>query len=352
VARGERALVVYHNRYKEARGWVRTSVRCLDGGGRLTQKTLAEGLDLPREAPPGGRDLFLVFRDAVTNLEYLRECRELLERGLYLELGAFKYHVFWDLRVVASSASSPYRALAGELAGQGVPSIDDALARRVRQPIHASLYEAIGPGSVRYLADAWDAEEEAPTAGATRALHRKLADIEDGLRHAFGALDDAAAAHAALESRYVRILVSAARPRSAADRGVAASPPPDEGAFVESVLHAWLFVAAVEDVRILVPHDARPASAFDGWDLESVVARALTEAGHDAVRVQLGISLLRRLASGAVADDADALTRSICARLLDETRGDAPGEVKQSTPDVGAERTSIDPPEQRPAGSP
>jgi glycosidase len=350
-ARGERALVVYHNRYKEARGWVRTSVGHLDCGGRITQRTLAEGLDLPWEAPPGGRDLFLVFRDAVTNLEYLRECRELVERGLYLELGAFKYHVFWNLRVVASSAASPYRALAGELAGRGVPSVEEALARRVRQPIHASLYEAIAPGSVRYLADGWDAEEEAPTAEATRALHRKLADIEDGLRYAFGALDDTAAAHAALESRYARIIASAARTASAVDQGDTASAGPDEAALVESVLHAWLFVAAVENVSSLVPRDARPDGAFDGWELASVVARALTEAGHDAVRVQAGIQLLRQLASGALADDTDAIRRSIRARPEDEAPSDAPGAAKPSTPDASEESTPVDPPEKRPAGS-
>ncbi|MGD8997018.1 MAG: alpha-amylase family glycosyl hydrolase, partial [Anaerolineae bacterium] len=68
-AAGERALVVYHNRYAEARGWIRTSVayavKTEDGGQRLEQKSLGEGLAL---ADSG--ETYTIFRDQLTGLEY------------------------------------------------------------------------------------------------------------------------------------------------------------------------------------------------------------------------------------------------------------------------------------------
>ena len=49
----ERALVIYHNKYDSARGWVRTSVAFSMKAGegderKLIQKNLGEGLGFPR----------------------------------------------------------------------------------------------------------------------------------------------------------------------------------------------------------------------------------------------------------------------------------------------------------------
>ena len=45
-------------------------------------------------------DAFTIFRDHVTGLEYIRNSKECFEKGLYVELGAYKYHVFLDFRDV------------------------------------------------------------------------------------------------------------------------------------------------------------------------------------------------------------------------------------------------------------
>ena len=120
----ERALVVYHNKYAEARGWVRTSVAYLDkqAGRRLVQKGLGEGLALRAED-----DCFCIFRDQASGLEYIRSSKDMSDRGLYVELGAYKLHVFLDFREVQDNASHHYAHLAAFLNERGVPSINEAL---------------------------------------------------------------------------------------------------------------------------------------------------------------------------------------------------------------------------------
>src|SRR6476646_2316620 len=94
----ERALVVIQNKYATARGWISMSVHFSvkhapneanesdDGDERvMVQRSLGEGLALS-----AGDDFFTIFRDHSTGLEYIRANSELLDRGLYLELGAYK----------------------------------------------------------------------------------------------------------------------------------------------------------------------------------------------------------------------------------------------------------------------
>jgi hypothetical protein len=90
----ERGLVIYHNRFADTRGWIKTSAAYLDKNtGDLHQKTLAEALGLPFEG-------YVIFRDYVTHLEYIRSCEELWQKGMYLDLHAYQHHVFMDWRFV------------------------------------------------------------------------------------------------------------------------------------------------------------------------------------------------------------------------------------------------------------
>jgi glycosidase len=110
----ERTLVVYHNRYAETRGWIKTSAASMDkASGTLDQKNLAEALHLPM-------DSYAVFKDTVTGMEYIRSCRELTEKGLYVELRGYQCHVFLDWRFVSGEQ---WGELNLELAGAGTASI-------------------------------------------------------------------------------------------------------------------------------------------------------------------------------------------------------------------------------------
>jgi len=144
-AGGERSLVVYHNRYASARGWIRTSVPYAEKTGpegekTLRQRTLGEGLGLTDDP-----DRWLAWRDSVSGLEYLRDCRTLVREGLYVELEAYGRHVFLDLRELVDGPARLYRRLAEQLGGRGVLSIDEALRELELEPVHRPfrrLFEA------------------------------------------------------------------------------------------------------------------------------------------------------------------------------------------------------------------
>jgi hypothetical protein len=122
---GERSLVVYNNRYAEARGWIRVAA--------VTGRTLASGLGLAND-----ERRFLVMRDMRSGLQYLHNSRRLHDEGLYLALGAYGCNVFLDLHEV-DDADGRYARLAAHLAGGGVPDIEIALLELELAPLHAAL---------------------------------------------------------------------------------------------------------------------------------------------------------------------------------------------------------------------
>ena len=147
----DRALVVYHNRFTEARGWVRTSAAysLKTGVGeerRLIQKSLGEGLDLENED-----GWFTIFRDQANGLEYIRENRQIHQQGLYIELGAYKYQVFLDFRQVMDNEWRQFAQLHAYLDGRGVPSIEDTLKEIFLQPVLYPFRELVNPGTFRQV---------------------------------------------------------------------------------------------------------------------------------------------------------------------------------------------------------
>jgi hypothetical protein len=111
---GERGLVVYHNKYAETRGWIKASAAYMDkASGNLVQKTLGEGLGLPNDG-------YAIFKDYVSGLEYIRSCRELVGKGLFVLLGGYQCHVFLDWRFVNGEQ---WKAICKALNGAGVQSM-------------------------------------------------------------------------------------------------------------------------------------------------------------------------------------------------------------------------------------
>lgn len=114
VHQDERGLVLHHNRFAETKGWIKTSAAYLDKAtGDLRQKSLAEALGLPFEG-------YVIFKDYVTRLEYIRSCEELWQKGLYVELHAYQHHVFMDWRFVDDEK---WRDIYVALNGAGVESM-------------------------------------------------------------------------------------------------------------------------------------------------------------------------------------------------------------------------------------
>ena len=132
-ADGERGLVVYHNKWGETQGWVRDSVS-------VNGETLSLGAGLGLENHP---NTFTIFRDQVTNLMYIRPTRALFEQGLYVELGAYKTHVFLDFQQVEETSDNGYAKVVERLHGRGVASIQHTLQEVRLAPLHAAFHEAL-----------------------------------------------------------------------------------------------------------------------------------------------------------------------------------------------------------------
>ncbi|MGA2168002.1 MAG: alpha-amylase family glycosyl hydrolase [Terracidiphilus sp.] len=146
---GERALVVYNNRYATAHGTIDFSAAYADkGAGQLRQQRLREGLGVTGDAA-----VTLAFRDSLTGLEYLRRANDLSERGLTLDLHAYQCHVFLDWRELRSTAERPWDRLCDQLNGKGVSNLDDALVYLELRPVHDALRLLLDSGIVRQLGD-------------------------------------------------------------------------------------------------------------------------------------------------------------------------------------------------------
>jgi hypothetical protein len=110
----ERGLVVYHNKFADTRGWIKTSASFIDkSSGKTLRKNIADGLGFPREG-------HVIFKDYVTQLEYVRSCSEVWENGFFIELGAYQCHAFMDFRFVNDEG---WRIIHESLNGAGVPSM-------------------------------------------------------------------------------------------------------------------------------------------------------------------------------------------------------------------------------------
>ncbi|HZD57710.1 MAG TPA: alpha-amylase family glycosyl hydrolase, partial [Anaerolineales bacterium] len=150
----DRALVVYHNKYAEAHGWIRNSAAySVKAGGdderNLVQMNLGEGLGLHY-----GGEYFVIFRDHVSGLEYIRSCQQIYEQGLFVELGAYKYQVFLDFREIQDNEWHQYAQLKEYLNGRGVPSVDVALKEIFLQPVHQPFRQLINADMLTQLIEA------------------------------------------------------------------------------------------------------------------------------------------------------------------------------------------------------
>jgi glycosidase len=172
---GERALVVYNNRYGQTQGTIDFSAAYADKGwGQLRQRRLSEGLGLS-----GDGSLVLAWRDSLTGLEYLRRANEVLERGLRLHLDAYQAYVLLEWRELRSTAESPWDRLADHLNGRGVPNLGDALVDLELEPVHAALRKLLDPGFVRVFADGSEQPRTVAAGAGDRVSERERGAVFD-----------------------------------------------------------------------------------------------------------------------------------------------------------------------------
>jgi glycosidase len=162
----ERSLVIYHNKYAEARGWIKTSAAysVSDGGGRrLVQRSLGEGLGLH----PDG-NWFTLLREQRSGLQFIRPSSDLCRDGLYVELQAYGCQVFLDVHEV-EDVDGRWARLADRLGGAGVASVDSAMREMELEPVHSAVRGLVEGGAVLRLTDLGAARARAACPGAAAA---------------------------------------------------------------------------------------------------------------------------------------------------------------------------------------
>ena len=352
---GERALVVYHNRFGSMAGRIRDSVAFAvkggDGEKTLVRATLAHGLALPDD--PGA---VAIARDPLDGREYLWTVGELRERGLAVRLDAYGRRILLDWRIVASAEATDHRALAADLAGAGVPSVEFALADRRLRPIHeavARLVAADAFGPVLKLVGALrtGAVPAAAADPVVNGLAGRCADALQGVRAAAGTpVDDTALdglterfrTRLATAIRLVTTGVAAAGPEpgpvGAGEPEApqpAAAAPPDEvaaaAAFVATALDpspapwatllGWLAGGALAGV--LAPDEERGHGWFDRLGLGRTFADAARGMGLDEAAAWWSVETIRHLLArpgeaALAAPEAERPGRLVRAWFADE----------------------------------
>jgi glycosidase len=171
----ERALIVYHNRYADTRGWIRVScafAEKMPDGKRLRQSTLGESFGLSHD-----HDMYVAYRDHLSGLQYLHRSRDLAERGLHVALGAYQYKVLMDWRDLRDDGIHPWGALCDWLGGRGVSSLEDALRAMELKPVHDALRAVLDPSLALALVDIAKSNADRATA-TTRPAESALSRDE------------------------------------------------------------------------------------------------------------------------------------------------------------------------------
>ncbi|MBC7186973.1 MAG: alpha-amylase [Calditrichaeota bacterium] len=297
----ERALVVYNNALAPARGWIRTSTRFLDvkGSRQLLQKSLGEGLALH-----AGEEFYVIFRDHVSGMEYLRSSKRLWEQGLYVELAGYQYHVFLDFREVKDDPLRRYAQLEAFLNGSGVPSIEQAMRELFLRPLHEAFAKCVSAATVQQVIAASSADEhqkEAAVAAAV-ACHREfVAEARRvlGLEGEDATVTARTAECFAAVLRLGELAAHLQRSRSARARnaGAALAATLQDVPFAWAVLLSWL---AVRDVgRLSGEEDVamRSRSFIDDWLLGKEIVASFQQLGFAAPRAEEGLLIVKILTS-------------------------------------------------------
>ena len=219
----ERALVIFNNKYADSRGWIRvSSAYCekLSSGGRgLRQRTLSEAFGIS-----GDHAQFIAARDTVTGLEHLYSGRELAEKGMRLELGAYECHVLLDWKHMRDDANHPWRELYEHLHGRGVPSLSDAMRELQLRPVHAAVRDLLDPTVVDYTLEQMLRAQVQPPIARNAGDGAKAKKALQQEREARGSAEAEEALNG-MGSRFEAILVTARRLAAAESAESLGIPP-------------------------------------------------------------------------------------------------------------------------------
>ncbi len=290
----DRALVVYHNRFAEARGWIRLSVGFAVKSGddrAIVRSNLAEGLGLHADS-----SYYCIFRDQISGLEFLRNSQDLWNQGLYVELGAFKYHVFLDVREVRDDQWSHYARLAGELGGRGVPNVDRALREMVLRPVREPFAALVNDHNLRQVLGPNGLPGDSKRRRVVDGLRTTTQALFEAARSYSGGTGDVNASVDIVRQRLSAILALTSQPVEEPTTNWFQIPAKRDTARWATIL-GWCWVGSLGEV--VGPSDATLTSRawLDEWLLLDIVADAFRGLGLDQNSIERASSTIRVLTS-------------------------------------------------------
>ena len=149
-AGAERALLAYNNAYANTHGRVRRSTPVNTGTAEapeLVQRGLHEALALNTS-----ETCYYIYTDYPSGLEYLVYARDIAGHGLPLHFSGYQYYALMDWREIQDFDRS-WGKLHALLAGQGVPSVEEAYLEMHLSGIIEPFERMLTPDMVELLAE-------------------------------------------------------------------------------------------------------------------------------------------------------------------------------------------------------
>jgi glycosidase len=292
----ELGLFVFNNKNTIAKGWIKLSVAYLAKEEsattkKLVRKTLSEGL--ARRTDEG---IFTIFRDHTSKLEYIRENRELADKGLFVEVGTYDYHTFLDFREVRDNEWNHYAMISRYLNGRGVPNIEESMQELFLQPIHNRFKDLVNaPLFKRLVAENKKlVAEEAPLTSSeiSAEIEEKIVALLREIKHFTSAGGNETALAKEITVKLNKMLslphLPQGFPPMATDAKRIALKHPDAPHF------GWLFVHSLGSIlngEGMIVEQSR--GWIDEWMFDRILRGVFDELGFDDKNTWEGMSLIK-----------------------------------------------------------
>ncbi|MEW6095243.1 MAG: alpha-amylase family glycosyl hydrolase [bacterium] len=273
----EKVLIIYHNRYACAKGWIHWSAAMsIEGKSQLVQKTLAQALAIRPDS-----QYYYIFKDYKTGLQYIRQGKELAEKGLYIELGAYHYHVFMDFREVCDDDNYCYARLASSLNGRGVPNMEEAYKEIYLEPVLIPFKQIMNKDMLKGLLEGMQVS----------SFEQNMQLLLSRIKEFAGGSGDEVKIRGEVMLLLEAILkierladVSAGKEYDSAIRYLQSYFPTlkdNEQLPFWRVLLAWLIIQGLGKIKAEVNYEQQSAVWMDEWLLGKIVTRTFQELGCD-----------------------------------------------------------------------
>ena len=125
-----KSLLAYNNQFSQISGWIKRTVAFSntdnDDITKLQQMDIFDALNISNE------DGYIIFKDHITKLEYIRSKDDIRSNGLYIKLNAYKYHLFVDIQEINNDLDI-WEEVSFALNGEGIQNLETIYNEVLRQ---------------------------------------------------------------------------------------------------------------------------------------------------------------------------------------------------------------------------